>query len=86
METLIVGTLATARLTRLVTEDSITQPLRDRAMSSNPLVGELVHCRKCVSVWAAAAVVVASRVSPPLTRMLALSEGAILIKEFVDGR
>lgn len=78
---MLIELLATARLTRLVTEDSITEPLRDRAMEIHPMLGELVHCRWCTSVWAAAAVSVLSKTVPGLNRMLALSEGTILLRE-----
>lgn len=78
---MLTDLLATARLTRLVTEDSITEPLRDRAMEIHPKLGELVQCRMCTSVWAALAVTVLSRTVPGLNRMLALSEGTILLRE-----
>lgn len=78
---MLVELLATARVTRLITEDSITEPLRDRAMEIHPKLGELVHCRMCTSIWAGAAVVAASRLLPGLNRMLALSEGTILLRE-----
>lgn len=77
---LAVGILATARITRLVTEDSITEPIRDWAMRY-PKLHELLTCPRCTSVWAGAFVVATSRVAPGLPRMLALSEGAILIQE-----
>jgi len=76
-----VAVLATARITRLITEDSITEPLRDRAMEIHPKLGELVHCRMCTSVWAGAFVAATSRVAPGLSRMLALSEATILLRE-----
>lgn len=75
-----VGVLATARITRLVTEDTLTEPIRDWAMQY-PKLHELLTCRRCTSVWAGAFVVATSRVAPGLTRMLALSEGAILLRE-----
>lgn len=53
----ILGT--TARLTRLVTEDSITEPARTwiakRAKAANPRLwrklDDLVQCPWCVSIW-----------------------------------
>ncbi len=81
---MLIELLAVARITRLVTEDSITEPFRDWAMGFNPKLGELVQCRMCTSVWAGAVVVLASRSVPRLTRMLALSEGAILLREALD--
>lgn len=64
---LVVLAAATARLTRLVTVDSLTSPLRvrwfkrfppgpARGRSAHPL-GVLVDCPWCVSVWAAALLV-----------------------------
>ena len=84
---MIEEVLATARLTRLVTEDSITQPFRYRIGHRDTLLNELVHCRMCMSVWAALAVIVLRRVKVMrwVISVLALSEGAILLQEFVDG-
>lgn len=81
---LITLTLATARLTRLVVEDDISQPIRDRAMASRSIVGDVVQCRRCTSVWAAAAILIVSRISPQLARMLAISEMAITTMALVD--
>lgn len=78
---MIIELLATARITRLVVEDSITEPLRDRAMEIHPKLGELVTCRMCTSVWAGAVVLAMSRLVPDVNRMLALSEGTILMRE-----
>lgn len=72
------------RITRLVTEDSIMEPIRDRAMWTHPKLGELVQCRSCTSVWAALFIVLVGRKCPRLTEMLALSEGVILIREKFD--
>lgn len=81
----VIGGLATSRLTRLVVEDSISQPLRDAALRADPQLGELVHCSRCTSVWAAAVSVVLVRRAPRLALMLGMSEVAILIRELVDG-
>lgn len=80
----ITLTLATARLTRLIVEDDIGQPIRDRAMSSQSFISDAVFCRRCASVWAAAAVLFTSRVCPPLARMLAVSEMTIAAMALVD--
>lgn len=53
---LIVAGLATARLTRLITTDQITEPLRRVAWKIDPNlkhVGYLITCPYCVGVWAA---------------------------------
>lgn len=49
---LILG--ASARLTRLVTHDEITEGLRARA--GNGLLGFMLHCPYCIGLWIAAAV------------------------------
>lgn len=54
---LVIGGLATARLTRLITTDEITSPLRRVAWKIDPNlrhVGYLITCPYCVGVWAAA--------------------------------
>jgi hypothetical protein len=71
--------LATARLTRLITEDSITEPVRDRVSARHELLDELVHCRWCAGVWAAGAVLVADRVAPALVDTLALAQAGSMI-------
>lgn len=77
----VVRLLAVMRITRLVTEDSITEPVRDRAMSTNSKLGELVQCRACTSVWAALFVTFVGWRWPRLLEMLALSESTILVRE-----
>lgn len=76
--------VATARLTRLIMDDGITQPLRDEINGRWPgkRISELLNCRACVSIWAAGAVVVlrCSRLGRAVLRMLALSEVAIALR------
>jgi len=58
--TLLVAVLATARITRLVTTDRITQAPRSWALkrlSSEGLAAYLIVCDWCVSVYAGAGVV-----------------------------
>jgi hypothetical protein len=61
--TLILISLATYRLTRLIGEDMITEPLRDQlnglAFHPNDRIGKffdwvvrMVNCPHCLSVWA----------------------------------
>lgn len=75
---LVVDVAATRRLTRLVTKDEITAPVREWAWKNDrKKLTYLVNCPYCVSVWAG--VLVASRVLPaPLRWGLALSELANL--------
>lgn len=53
---LVLGLLATARVTRLLAADRIFQPLRTAAArwsGEDGMLGYLVHCRWCVSIWIA---------------------------------
>lgn len=48
----LLAVLATARLTRLVVRDAITDPPRAwLAQHAGPGVTYLVHCRWCASIW-----------------------------------
>lgn len=69
---MIEQSLATYRITRLVTEDEIARPFRDFINRKLPdgQIDYLVNCPYCVSVWAALAVLVLPRW---LVRALALS-------------
>lgn len=57
---LLLGASATYRLTRLITEDEITRPLRERLWDRYPpestAIGYLISCPHCVSIYAGAAV------------------------------
>ncbi len=78
---LAVDALTTYRLTRLVVEDEIAAPLRDRIWKrwapDRTKVGYLITCPWCVSVWVGAGVVAAGAVAPTawraLSRVLVLS-------------
>jgi hypothetical protein len=51
---LVVLVLATARLTRLVTKDDITAPMRlaiDKKLGEHSLISRLIWCPWCVAVW-----------------------------------
>jgi hypothetical protein len=71
---LALGALATQRLTRLVTEDQITAPLRETVWRYSPPekngVGYLITCPHCASIYAAlaAAVLIQVAESPNLPR------------------
>lgn len=57
--TLLVGALATARISRLITTDRITQAPRLWMLTrvdADGLWGYLIHCTWCVSVYAGAGV------------------------------
>lgn len=48
--TIVLAVLLAARLTRLITLDTITAPIRDRLPG---LLGALVQCAWCTGVWVA---------------------------------
>jgi hypothetical protein len=80
----VIDTLAAARIVRLVTEDTITEPARAWIDEHAPeKLSDLVTCPWCMGVWVAAGVFAARRVAPrawdPLARALALAELASAI-------
>lgn len=94
---LVTISLATSRLTRLVTEDEITAPLRDRVESwaagaaEGSLKERLAYiptCRACSSVWAAGIVLGLTyglgRVGRPLVGTLAASEAGLTVSGLLD--
>lgn len=87
--------LASQRLAQLITEDELTRPLRKSInawaegapeFSFKDRVAVLASCPACMSVWSAAAILVASRfrVAQPLVRILAGSAAALLINSLRD--
>ncbi len=50
---LVLGALACYRLTRLVTADQITLPLRTWVLDRSTWFGYLVTCDWCLSIWIA---------------------------------
>jgi hypothetical protein len=77
----VLVVLATYRLTRLVTADKITEPLRVWLEARNPRVGYLATCDWCLSVWVAPwpalAVVVWSGSDVVRIGLLALTASAV---------
>lgn len=77
--TLLVGALAVHRLTRLVTEDELTAPLRNAAAGRNPegRLAYLVRCPWCASPYVAAGwallAVTAPTIAAPVGAVLAWS-------------
>ena len=90
--TLAVRGLATYRLTRLITRDEITAPLREKVWESHPphssKVGYVLTCEWCSSVWAASALHLSRIIAPKTTRavesVLALSAVAGLLTAHED--
>jgi len=88
---LAVLALATYRLTRLVTRDSITAPLRERVWRRFPpettRVGYVLTCEWCASVWTASLLVVSSTMltaSRPVLLVLAVSGATGLLTAYED--
>jgi hypothetical protein len=89
---LVVDTAATIRLTRLVLDDTITEPLRDAAMQALIKTGEenphlrpvtdkleyLLTCPWCVSVYSALLVFALRRVSPQTADIVSAALAASL--------
>lgn len=93
---MIPETLATYRLTRLVVKDGIMKTPRDAVLrwalkpawgrARHPKIAELVECPWCVSMYAAAAVLVMRRSSAGrgLLAVLALSAAAGGMAEIIE--
>lgn len=86
----LVKTLAIARLTTLVAQDEITEPIRQWVTAladnheSNVLITKLeylISCTRCVSIWAAFAVVLGGnqRWTKPMVLALAGSQAAVML-------
>jgi hypothetical protein len=87
--------LAVARLTQLIVEDEITRPARQAInrwavdapeFSLRERIATAVGCGACSSVYAAAAVLIATRVPVlrPLVRVLAASQAALALRAATD--
>lgn len=86
---LLVDALAVHRLTRLVTDDDITEPLRTAwETKAPPWLAPLATCRWCASIHIAIAAVTLRRLAPrawdPLARALALSSTGTLLARLED--
>jgi|AntAceMinimDraft_1070359.scaffolds.fasta_scaffold02023_12 hypothetical protein len=92
MQSLITSALATYRLTRLITTDEITAPIRDRIWETHPpetsRLGYLITCDWCSSVYAASALQLSRMIAPRTTTavemVLALSAAAALLAAHSD--
>jgi hypothetical protein len=96
----LITVLAAARLTSLVAEDELTQPIRNAVddwaqvapdSSLRNRLAYLVSCSRCVSVWAGAGILLAQTVpaARPLVKVLALSQaalGALTVLDAIERR
>lgn len=65
--TLLSDTLAVYRLTKLITDDKITEDLRNLIFDKLPkghMLRYLITCGWCVSIWAALAIFTLRKISP----------------------
>lgn len=89
---MITRGLATYRLSRLIVEDEITSPIRERVWKHHPphtsKFGYLFTCYWCSSVYAASALEISRIIAPKTTRkvetVLALSAIAGIVAARMD--
>lgn len=89
---LLVDALACFRLSRLLTTDRITQPLRDRLWRRFPpestKIGYISTCDWCTSIWVAGGILIARRVTPRAWALaadgLAMSAATGLLSTYAD--
>lgn len=82
--TIILDILAVIRLTRLINEDVITEPLRNLVWSKfppNTKLGYILTCPWCMSIWAALAITILRHTCPTL----ATSVSTILAASLATG-
>jgi hypothetical protein len=85
--TFVIAGLATYRLTRMVTRDSIAEPLREKIWKKYPpestKIGYLITCDWCTSIWIASGLQISRTIMPSGTKavesILALSAVAGLL-------
>jgi len=86
----VMISLATARLTRLITTDQILSPLRDRVWKKHPpessKIGYLLTCDWCTSIWVSSALVLMSIISTTLVVAVASILAASLIASVITAR
>lgn len=73
--TFVILTLAVYRLSRLVVEDAVLEPLRTRVWAKFPpsnMIGYWFTCYWCTSIWFATLVVVSYTIVPVPTMFVSL--------------
>lgn len=88
---LVIYGLATYRLTRLITRDSISAPIRERVWKKRPpeksKIGYLLTCEWCMSIWVASLLLISSMITSATdiaATVLALSAVAGLLTAYED--
>lgn len=92
----IVGFLAVWRITNIIQQEEIAEPLRrklgvteskddpDYRIYPDSFIGKLLECFWCGSVWVGGVVTIVLLTFPPLLLPFALSAGAILVKDWLE--
>ena len=87
---MLVLFLATRRLTSLIVDDTIFNKYREQIWKNHSpnesLIGYLLTCRRCSSIWAAGMTLLLTRYSSGklILDILALSEATILLDESIE--
>jgi len=78
--------LATFRLTKLVTTDEATRPLREGILHShhNPKLEYFFSCPWCVSIWAGAGLVALDKFAPDFSKSIQSVLAASAITGVID--
>lgn len=79
---LLVDSMATWRLTRLVVEDKITEPIREQVAQAGPTLAYGIECPACVSVWAALAI--STGLVPRKVRVALAMSAVVLAVKWAD--
>jgi hypothetical protein len=86
---LVVGILATARITRLLVEDRLTLAYRTwvvKRFGENSMPAELVYCAWCTSMWVAMPVMLVAGLYPNrwVIAVLAVPAASMIAAMLVD--
>lgn len=88
---LAINLAASRRLTRLITEDEITRPIREsHTVTSHEKISYLLNCPICIGVYTSAVVTLSSilfpKASKPFRYFLALAELQATLTELESQR
>lgn len=86
---LVLVVLASARITRLITTDTITAPLRERIvgrLGADSRLVYLVHCDWCSSIYVGAGVSLAAALGPGWVQWVLAALSASYIAGWLNGK
>lgn len=90
MQNFVIDSLATYRLSRLVTTDTITEPVRnkiwDKFSPQETKLGYLITCNWCTSIWMGAGVAVARELAPKTWNVAATALAASAVTGIISDR